>query len=291
MSKHGTTSLNLGGKLFDLHTPMVMGILNATPDSFFAESRMQTEHTIRKRAEQILAEGGSIIDVGACSTRPGAEFADIHTEMQRLRLALTTISKAFPDAIISVDTFRADVAKMCHEEFGIHIINDVGGGSDPAMFDTVAKSGIPYVLTFGGGSAPSGSILRECLLWFAEKLQLLHERGAKDIILDPGFGFGKTLEENHKLFHQMEEFCLLEHEHKPIPLLVGISRKSMIYKKLGTTPENALNGTTALHALAIKYGANILRVHDVKEAVEVVRIMDNENSLNSLTKAPCSTSE
>ncbi len=269
MSKHGTKSLNLGGKLIDLHTPMVMGILNATPDSFFAESRMQTEHAIRKRAEQILAEGGSIIDVGACSTRPGAEFADIDTEMQRLRIALTTISKAMPDAIISVDTFRADVAKMCYEEFGIHIINDVGGGSDPAMFDTVARIGIPYVLTFGGGSAPSGNILRESLLWFAEKLLLLHECGAKDIIIDPGFGFGKTLEENHELFRQLPHLAILE-----APLLVGISRKSMIYKKLGTTPENALNGTTALHALAIEHGANILRVHDVKEAAEVVRLMD-----------------
>ncbi len=281
MSLSYAPSINLGGKLLDLSTPCVMGILNVTPDSFFLESRMQTEKAVVARARQIIDEGGSIVDVGACSTRPGAGETSVDTEMQRLRVALPAICREFPDALISVDTFRADVARMCSDEFGVRMINDISGGDmDERMFETVARLGVPYVLTHLKGSLksmkqaqPSEDIVREVLLWFSDRLLRLRELGAKHVIVDPGFGFGKTVEDNYALLRHLPDFAMLE-----APLLVGISRKSMIYKVLGTTPEAALNGTTALHSLCLDRGAHILRVHDVKEAVEVVKLMRSDNN-------------
>jgi dihydropteroate synthase len=258
-------TLNIRDHLLDLSRPQVMGILNVTPDSFFADSRMQSEQQIAARARQIVCEGGTIVDVGACSTRPGSQPVTASEEMERLRLALPTVRRELPDVPLSVDTFRADVARMAVEELGADIINDVSEGEDPAMFATVASLRVPYVLT---SVQPT---LRDTLLVMARKVQQLRDLGQKDIMLDPGFGFGKTLEQNHLLLHELEKLKVLE-----LPLLVGVSRKSMIWRRLGCTPAEALNGTTVLNTIALMKGAAILRVHDVKEAVEAVRlIMDN----------------
>lgn len=254
-------SINVNGHLLDLSVPKVMGILNATPDSFFAGSRMQTEADIARRANEIIAQGGVIIDVGGYSTRPDAQDVKEEEEMSRLRMALEVIRRECPDAVISVDTFRSDVAKMCVEEYGVAIINDVTEASDEAMINTVARLGVAYVLT------SVKATMRDMLIGLAEKVQLLHAHGAKDIIIDPGFGFGKTLEQNHLLLKELDKLHALE-----LPVLVGVSRKSMIYKLLGCTPEQSMNGTTVLNTLALTKGASILRVHDVKEAVESVAL-------------------
>ena len=254
-------TLNIHGLLMDLREPQVIGILNVTPDSFYAGSRKQTEGEIAERCHQIVSEGGSIIDVGGCSTRPGAEVASESEEMERLRFALTVVRREQPSAVVSVDTFRPDVARMAVEEFGADIINDVSEGS-PEMFRMVARLGIPYILI---SVKPT---MRETLLTFAQKVQQLRDFGAKDIILDPGFGFGKTLEQNYQIMSELEQLQVME-----LPVLVGVSRKSMIYKKFGCTPNESLNGTTALHTVALMKGASILRVHDVREAVECVSIV------------------
>ena len=254
-------TLNIHGLLMDLRVPQVMGILNVTPDSFYAGSRKQTEGEIAERCHQIVSEGGSIIDVGACSTRPGAEVASESEEMERLRFALTVVRREQPSAVVSVDTFRPDVARMAVEEFGADLINDVSEGS-PEMFRMVARLGIPYILM---SVKPT---MRETLLTFAQKVQQLRDFGAKDIILDPGFGFGKTLEQNYQIMNELEQLQVMA-----LPVLVGVSRKSMIYKKFGCTPNESLNGTTALHTIALMKGASILRVHDVREAVECVSIV------------------
>lgn len=267
--------INVNGRLMDLSCPQVMGILNVTPDSFYAGSRKQTEEEIAARAQQILAEGGSIIDIGAYSSRPNAEHISAEEEMKRLRNGLEIIEREHPDAILSVDTFRADVARMCVEEYGVAIVNDIAAGNmDSEMFSTIARLGVPYIMMHMQGTPQNmqqhphyEDVLREVLYYFSEKVQRLRDMGVKDIILDPGFGFGKTIEHNYELLNQMEEFAIFE-----LPLLVGVSRKSMIYKLLGITPEEALNGTTVLHTIALMKGANILRVHDVKEAVEAVRL-------------------
>jgi len=259
-------TLNVHGLLMDLRVPQVMGILNVTPDSFYAGSRVQTEEEIAKRCHQIVSEGGSIIDVGACSTRPGAEVASEAEEMERLRFALAVVRRELPTAVVSVDTFRPDVARMTVEEFGADIINDVSEGS-PEMFRMVARLGVPYILM---SVQPT---MRETLLAFAQKVQQLRDFGAKDIILDPGFGFGKTLEQNYQMMHVLEQLQVME-----LPVLVGVSRKSMIYKKFGCTPNESLNGTTALNTIALMKGASILRVHDVREAVECVSIVQQINS-------------
>jgi dihydropteroate synthase len=256
-------TLNVHGRLMDLSTPQVMGILNTTPDSFYAGSRVQTADEIARRAGQIVEEGGTIIDVGACSTRPGAEPVSEQTEMERLRLALDVVRRVQPDMPLSVDTFRPDVARMAVEEYGADIINDVSEGEDKAMFRMVARLGVPYVLT---SVQPD---LRSTLLTFAAKVQQLRDYGQKDIILDPGFGFGKTLEQNYRLMGELEKLHVME-----LPLLVGISRKSMIWKYLEVTPAEALNGTTVLNTIALMKGAAILRVHDVKEAVECCKIKE-----------------
>ena len=258
-------TLNLHGRLMDLTEPQVMGILNVTPDSFFAGSRSQTEKEIVARCNQIVSEGASIIDIGACSTRPGSVPVSEAEEMERLRMALDIVRRELPYSVISVDTFRPDVARMVVEEFGADVINDVG--EDKSMFRMVARLGVPYILM------SSKATTREILLDFASAVQQLRDYGAKDIILDPGFGFGKTLEQNYEIMNELEKLQVMD-----LPVLVGISRKSMIYNKLGFTANEALNGTTALNTIALMKGASILRVHDVREAVECVKIVKSLNS-------------
>ena len=254
-------TININGRLMDLSEPQVMGILNVTPDSFYAASRKQTEQEIAECASRIVAEGGTIIDVGACSTRPGFQEISEAEEMERLRFGLGIVRRELPDGIISVDTFRPDVARMAVEEFGVGIINDVSEGNS-RMFRMISRLRVPYILM---SQQPT---IREMLLSFAEKVQQLRDLGAKDIILDPGFGFGKTLEQNYQIMGELDKLQVMG-----LPLLVGVSRKSMIYKLLGFTPDESLNGTTALNTIALMKGASILRVHDVKEAVECCKIV------------------
>ncbi|MBR6015851.1 MAG: dihydropteroate synthase [Prevotella sp.] len=267
-------SINIGGRLLSLESPLVMGILNCTPDSFFSGSRKQTEREIAERAQQIVAEGGRMIDVGAFSTRPGAAEVPIDEELRRLQSALQIVRREVPDAIVSVDTYRPLVARRCVEEWGANIVNDVSEGGrtgivgvaiheEESMFATVAQLGVPYVLM---SVQPT---IESMLKSWADDVLQLRELGQKDIILDPGFGFGKTVDENYAVMGEMEKLAVME-----LPLLVGVSRKSMIWKLLDGDPETALNGTTALNAIALLKGAKILRVHDVKEAVETVKIVE-----------------
>ena len=266
-------TINVRGRLIDIGSPKVMGILNCTPDSFYAGSRKQTEHEIAERANQIISEGGTMIDVGAFSTRPGAQEVSEEEEMTRLKAALKTVRSVQPDAIVSVDTYRPAVARRCIEDWGADIINDVSEGGITGivntpiheaenMFDVVGELKIPYILM----SVKSN--LHDMMIAFADEVQQLRDRGAKDIILDPGFGFGKTLEQNYEIYNGMEQLAALH-----LPLLVGISRKTMIYKLVGGDPSTALNGTTVLNTAALLKGAGILRVHDVREAVEAVQIV------------------
>ena len=255
-------TINVHGQLMSLSQPQVMGILNVTPDSFFAGSRMQTEQAIAGRANQIVAEGATMIDVGGCSTRPGSEPVSEAEEMRRLRLALGVVRREQPHAVVSVDTFRPDVARMAVEEFGADIINDVSEGS-VEMFRMIARLRVPYILM---------SVQPNLRVAFAREVQQLRDFGVKDIILDPGFGFGKTVAQNYSVMNQLERLQIME-----LPLLVGISRKSMIFKLLGLTPDESLNGTSVLNTIALMKGASILRVHDVKEAVECVRIVESLN--------------
>ena len=271
-----TYTINVNGTLMDLSTPRVMGIVNVTPDSFFAGSRTQTEADIARRVEQLLTEGADILDLGGYSSRPGAADVSPAEECERLRLGLSVIRRVCPDAVVSVDTFRADVARMCVEEYGAAIINDISGGElDAEMFPTVARLGVPYILMHMQGTPQTmqdkpryDDLLRDVFLYFARKVQQLRDLGQKDIILDPGFGFGKTLEDNYTLLAHLEEFASVFQ----LPVLVGVSRKSMVTKLLGITPAEALNGTTVLNTLCLTKGAAILRVHDVRPAVEAVRL-------------------
>ena len=251
---------------------MVMGILNATPDSFYSGSRKQTEAEIAQRANQIIAEGGKMIDVGAFSTRQGAEVVSVEEETQRLKRALAIVRREQPDAIVSVDTYRPLVARQCIEEFGADIINDVSEGGitgivgqeiheEGDMFETVAALGVPYILM---SVQPT---LKKMMTNFAAEVQRLRDLGAKDIILDPGYGFGKTLQQNYEILNESERLLDLD-----LPILVGISRKSMIYRLIGGDPTTSLNGTTVLNTISLMKGASILRVHDVREAVEVCQI-------------------
>lgn len=267
-------TINVRGRLLDLSQPMVMGILNATPDSFYSGSRKQTEAEIADRANQIIAEGGRIIDVGAFSTRPGgADEVSLEEETERLKRALEIVRREQPDAIVSVDTYRPLVARRCVEEFGADIINDVSEGGitgivgkeiheEGDMFETVAQLGVPYILM---SVQPT---LAKMMQNFAAEVQRLRDLGAKDIILDPGYGFGKTLEQNYEIMSEAERLLALD-----LPVLVGVSRKSMIYRLVGGDPTTALNGTTVLHTVSLQKGASILRVHDVKEAFETIRIV------------------
>ena len=256
-------TINVRGRLIDLGEPLVMGIMNVTPDSFYANSRVQTAEAIRQRAHQIVAEGAKIIDIGACSTRPGGVVVSAEEEMQRLAFALPIIKEAEPDAILSIDTFHADIARRTIEEFGADIINDVEEGKDPEMFRTVAELGAPYILM------STAANLHDMLIDFSREVQELRDLGQKDIILDPGFGFGKDpVAGNYELLSVMERLQVME-----LPILVGISRKRMIHQLLGITATESLNGTTILNTIALLKGANILRVHDVREAVEAVKIV------------------
>ena len=256
-------TINVRGRLIDLGEPLVMGIMNVTPDSFYANSRVQTAEAIRQRAHQIVAEGAQIIDIGACSTRPGGVVVSAEEEMQRLAFALPIVKEAEPDAILSIDTFHADIARRMIEEFGADIINDVEEGKDPEMFRTVAELGAPYILM------STAANLHDMLIDFSREVQELRDLGQKDIILDPGFGFGKDpVAGNYELLSVMERLQVME-----LPILVGISRKRMIHQLLGITAAESLNGTTILNTIALLKGANILRVHDVREAVEAVKIV------------------
>lgn len=275
-------TINVRGQLVDLSSPVVMGILNATPDSFYSGSRKQTETEIADRANQIIAEGGKMIDVGAFSTRPwGAEVVSVEEETQRLKRALAIVRREQPDAIVSVDTYRPLVARQCVEEFGADIINDVSEGGltgivgqeiheEGDMFETVADLRVPYILM---SVQPT---LEKMMINFAAEVQRLRDLGAKDIILDPGYGFGKTLNQNYEILNEAERLQDLE-----LPILVGISRKSMIYRLIGGDPTTSLNGTTVLNTISLMKGASILRVHDVKEAVEVCQMACKLQTPNS----------
>ena len=270
-----THTLNLRGRLLELREPQIMGILNVTPDSFYSDSRTPDEAHITDRVRQMMDEGADMIDVGGYSSRPGADDVTPEEEMDRLRRGLRIVRKLYPEVPVSVDTFRADVARMCIEEEGADIINDISGGMmDRQMFRTVARLGVPYILMHMQGApdtmqvAPHyDNLRREVMHYFAERIDRLCQMGAKDIIVDPGFGFGKTLEHNYELMNHLEDFAVFN-----LPLLVGISRKSMIYKLTGGTPQTSLNGTTVLNTISLVKGAHILRVHDVKAAAEAKQI-------------------
>lgn len=269
-------TLNLRGRLLELREPQIMGILNVTPDSFFSESRTPDEEHIAQRVKQMMNDGADMIDIGGYSSRPGANDVSTEEEMNRLRRGLRIIRKLYPNVPVSVDTFRADVARMCIEEERADIINDISGGMmDRQMFRTVAQLHVPYIMMHMQGTPDSmqlaphyDNLRQEVMLYFAERIDRLCQMGVKDIIVDPGFGFGKTMEHNYELMAHLEDFHVFG-----LPLLVGISRKSMIYKLLGGTPQTSLNGTTVLNTIALTKGAHILRVHDVKEAVETKRIV------------------
>ena len=257
-------SLNIQGQLLDLQTPRVVAIVNVTPDSFFGDSRCGQPEALLQRVQTALAQGASIIDVGACSTRPGSTPVDEPTELARLMPALELLRKHFPDALLSVDTFRASVAERAVAEFGVGMINDVSEGeADVRMSDTVARLQVPYVLTL---STPQPSF-EAGLRRLADKVAALRRLGLNDVVCDPGFGFGKTDAENWTYLARLSDLSLLE-----TPLMVGLSRKSMICRLLDVAPQDALNGTTAAHMLALAGGASLLRVHDVRAAVECIKI-------------------
>ncbi|MBP7180670.1 MAG: dihydropteroate synthase [Dysgonomonadaceae bacterium] len=269
-------SINIRGSLVDLSTPIVMGIVNITPDSFYAQSRKTNEKQIIERVAQILEEGGLIIDMGAQSTAPSSPFLSVSEEMARLRPALKSVRREFPDAVLSIDTFYSDVAAMASEEFGVDIINDISGGQiDERMFNTVARLNLPYILMHMRGTPQTmqsltqyENFLQDILFYFSQKTTSLNQLGVNDIIIDPGFGFSKTLSQNYELMFYLSYFKIFE-----APILVGISRKSMIYKLLETSANESLNGTSVLNTYSLLNGADILRVHEVKEAVECIKIV------------------
>ena len=270
-------TLNIKGELLSLNIPVVMGILNVTPDSFYESSRKQGEAAIVKRIEAIVSEGATFVDIGGYSSRPNAEDISVEEEWNRLKPALKILCNDYPDVFVSVDTFRADIAKRAVEEYGVAVINDISGGAiDESMFETVAKLNVPYVLMHMKGVPQTmhqhtdyANMIEEIMLYFAEKMRDLRLLGVNDVIIDPGFGFSKTLEQNYELIRHLNEFSMMLES----PLLIGISRKKMIYDLLEVTADEALNGTTALNTFALLNGADILRVHDVKSAVEVVKIV------------------
>ena len=275
MQPFKTYSLNLRGRLVTIDRPWVMGIINITPDSFYGGSRVNDEAALVDRVHAMLADGADVLDVGACSTRPGSEQVDARGEMERLLWALSIIRREAPDMILSVDTYRADVASRCVEEWGADIINDISGGTiDNNMFATVARLHIPYVLMHMRGTPETMATLTDyddvtadVLEWMARRIDVLRQMGVADVIVDPGFGFAKTLEQNYEMLARLNAFHVLE-----APLLVGVSRKRMIYTPLGCTADEALNGTTVINTIALQQGAHILRVHDVRAAAEAVKI-------------------
>lgn len=269
--------INCSGKLIDVSEPIVMGILNITPDSFYDGGRNNTELSALKKTEKIILEGGKIVDIGAYSTRPGTNFISQEQERERLFPIFEAIKKEFPSLVISVDTFRAKIAKEAVQSFGINIINDISSGTfDPEMFDVVAELNVPYIMMHLQGNFETmhnsytySNIAHDIILFFSEKVKSLKSRGVKDIILDTGFGFSKNMIQNYELLKDLKHFKVFEEL-----LLVGISRKSMIYKALNFSSNEALNGTTVLNTIALQAGANILRVHDVKEAVETIQLLN-----------------
>jgi len=271
-------TLNLSGRLVSLEKPLVMGIVNVTPDSFFAGSRIDGAKALGERLDTLVREGAALADLGAYSSRPGAEEVSPEEERRRLRPALQILRDEYPDLPVSVDTFRSDVARMAVEEYGASMINDIsGGGLDPAMYRTMAELQVPYILMHMKGDpqtmqqqASYSDVMLEVIDYFAQRVGQLLELGVHDIVLDPGFGFSKTTAQNYELLAQLGSLV----EAFTQPLLVGVSRKSMIYRPLGISPEEALNGTTFLHALALERGAKILRVHDVRPAVEAVQLYE-----------------
>lgn len=274
-------SLNIKGVILSLNEPVIMGILNVTPDSFFSGSRKETEKEIDERIQTILSEGGTIIDIGGYSSRPDASPVDEEEEMKRLTTALEITKRYYPDTVISIDTFRSAIARRCIEDYDASIINDISGGQlDEKMFDTIADLRVPYILMHMRGTPQTmqqqtsyNDFIGELLIYFASRVRQLHLAGVSDVIIDPGFGFSKSLDQNYELMHRLKEFALLD-----LPMLVGISRKSMVYNFLGITPEESLNGTTVLNTIALLNGANMLRVHDVKAAKEAVRIVTKYNN-------------
>ncbi|MDD2244045.1 MAG: dihydropteroate synthase [Dysgonamonadaceae bacterium] len=278
-------SLNINGSLIDFSVPMVMGIINITPDSFYTNSRKQTEKGIVQRVQQILQEGAGIVDIGGQSTTPSSVLMSSSEEIQRLEPALNIIRKEYPDAVLSIDTFYSEVARWSVEKYGVNIINDISGGQiDENMFQTVAELNVPYILMHMRGMPQNmqqmtdyADFIQEIIYYFSEKVKLLNQLGVNDIIVDPGFGFSKTLDQNYELMAYLNAFEIFD-----MPLLVGISRKSMIYRLTKSCPEESLNGTSVLNTFALLNGANILRVHDVKEAVECVKIVAKLKEYNNI---------
>ena len=277
-------TINIKGNLIDLATPLIMGIVNVTPDSFYSGSRKQSEIEIVERVQQILDEGGTIIDIGGQSTAPTSTLYTAQEELGRIEPALSIIQREFPKAILSIDTFYAEVAKTAVEKYGVAIINDISGGQiDENMFPTVAALNVPYILMHMRGTPQTmqqfthyDNFIEDIIFYFSEKIAHLNSLGVNDIIVDPGFGFSKTMEQNYELMAHLKYFHIFE-----TPLLVGISRKSMTYKLLDTDAEGSLNGTTVLNTYALQSGANILRVHDVKQAVECVKLTAKLNKYGS----------
>ncbi len=279
------STICLNGQIIDLSKPIVMGILNVTPDSFFDGGRYTTEKKILKRAEEILEQGGTIIDIGAITTKPGTEGISTKDELERLLPAVKAVKKAFPESFVSIDTYRSWVAMTVIEDCGPCIVNDVTGGNfDANMYDTVGRLGVPYVLMHMQGNPMKmqenpeyEDIIRDISMFFTDCVKKLTKAGVKDVIIDPGFGFGKNMEHNYELLNRLDSFKVFQ-----LPLMVGVSRKSMIFKLLGNKPEEALNGTSVVNTLALMGGTDILRVHDVREAVEAVRILDIIRSTSTL---------
>ncbi|MEE4176593.1 MAG: dihydropteroate synthase [Bacteroides sp.] len=277
-------TLNLRGKIINLSSPLVMGIVNITPDSFYDGGKYSTTWDVVKHAERLLDEGAHILDLGAASSRPGSGLIDPGEEQERLLPVIKAILRRFPDTLLSVDTYNSETALLAVEA-GAHMINDISAGNiDPAMFDTIARLQVPYVMMHMQGTPATmqqkpvyKDLIKEISLFFAERIQRLNALGVNDIIIDPGFGFGKTVEHNYQLLNQLDFFRVFE-----LPLLVGVSRKSMITRVLGNSPAEALNGTTAINTLALLKGANILRVHDVREAVEAIKIIEMLKSQNEI---------
>jgi dihydropteroate synthase len=269
-------TVNLNGNLVDLSTPVVMGILNVTPDSFYDGGEYTNETAIIKRAKQIIEEGGQFIDIGAMSTRPGAKEISFQEEFDRLLPAVRAVKKEFPEALLSVDTYRTEIIQSVYNEIGDFIVNDISGGTfDSKMFETVAELHLPYILMHTKGKSDSmqnnpvyDDVLKEVILFLSAQVQKLKLLGVCDIFIDPGFGFGKTIDHNYELLNRLDAFKIFE-----LPVLVGISRKAMIWRELGINPDKSLNGTTVLNTLALTGGADILRVHDVKEAVETLKLV------------------
>jgi len=268
-------SLNIGGRILDFKQPRIMGIMNITPDSFYQGSRLMDPEKILKRAKKMISEGADILDIGAYSSRPGSDGIPVKEEKQRLEVALEVIRQTFPDMLLSVDTFRPEIASMAVNDFNVHMINDISGGDmDTGMYDTLAGLQVPYVMMHMKGKpsdmqehADYSDVVKEIIFGFSEKLGQLNKLGINDIIIDPGFGFAKTIQHNYQILKQLEAFHIFNQ-----PLMVGISRKSMIYQVLDTHPSESLNGSTVLHTIALMKGANILRVHDVKEARETIKL-------------------